>query len=57
METDANKLSDTDVIALAQVERDAGVPDRQTAAAAAAADATERLSDNSDDGEVEAHPS
>lgn len=55
METDANKLSDTDVIALAQAERDAGVPDRQTAAAAA--DATERLSDNSDDGEVEAHPS
>ncbi len=55
MKTKSNKLSDADVIALAQAERDAGVPDRQTAAAAA--DATARLSEHSEDGEAEAHPS
>lgn len=55
METDANKLSDADVIALAQAERDAGVPDQQTAAAAP--DAAARLSGNSDESEAGAHPS
>lgn len=37
MEIDPNNLSDEEVVALAQAERDAGIPDQQTASAAAAA--------------------
>lgn len=53
MRTEIEKSNDAEVIALAQAEREAGVPDQQTAAAAAEAKA--RLS--KDDAEVEAHPS
>lgn len=52
MQTDPEKTTDAEVIALAAAERDAGVPDVQTAAAAAAA---KQRAD--DDGDAEAHPS
>ena len=55
MESDPKKMSDAEVIALAQAERDAGIPDQQTAAAAA--DAKLRTADRDGDSEVEAHPS
>lgn len=52
MQTDPGKMNDAEVIKLAEAERDAGVPDLQTAAASAAAKQRTR-----DDGEPEAHPS
>lgn len=53
METDSAKMADDKIVELAQAERDAGVPDVQTAAAAA--DAKQRQHDS--DAKVEAHPS
>ena len=52
METDPAKMSDSEVIKLAAAERDAGVPDVQTAEASAAA--KRRLQGLE---EPEAHPS
>lgn len=46
-------MADDELMRLAQAERDAGVPDVQTAAAAA--EAKQRQHDSGD--EVEAHPS
>ncbi len=53
METDPTKNADENIVRLAQAERDAGVPDVRTAAAAA--DARQRRDDTN--AEVEAHPS
>lgn len=53
METDPAKMTDDELVKLAQAERDAGVPDLQTAAAAA--EAKQRQHDSG--AEVEAHPS
>ena len=56
MQTDPEKMTDEQVVALAAAERDAGVPDMQTAAAAA--DAKERIANAGDeDDQAEAHPS
>jgi hypothetical protein len=52
MEADPAKMSDAEVIKLAEAERDAGVPDVQTAEPAAAA---KRRSQDLE--EPEAHPS
>ena len=52
MQSEPTKMSDAEVIKLSEAERDAGVPDVQTAQAAAAA--RERLQDQE---EPEAHPS
>jgi hypothetical protein len=52
MHTGPEEMSDAEVIKLAEAERDAGVPDVQTAEAAAAAKQR-----TCDDGEPEAHPS
>ena len=52
MQIDPERMSDAEVIKLAEAERDAGVPDVQTARAAAAV--RQRLTD---DGEPQAHPS
>lgn len=52
MEADPAKMSDAEVIKLAEAERDAGVPDVQTAEASAAAKRRTR-----DNGDSEAHPS
>lgn len=55
MQTDPEKMTDDEVVALAQAERDAGVPDMQTAEAAA--EAKQRLPTGGGEGESEAHPS
>ena len=47
--------NDEDVVRLAQAERDAGIPDLQTAEAAA--DARQRSAARDDEGESAAHPS
>ena len=51
----SNRLNDKEIVKLAEAERDAGVPDIQTAAAAT--EAKERAAATTDDGEAEAHPS
>jgi hypothetical protein len=52
MSPDPAKMSDAEVIKLAEAERDAGVPDEQTDQAAEAANQRARA-----DEEPEAHPS
>ena len=54
-ETDPMTASDEDVVRLAQAEQDAGVPDVQTAQAAA--DAKTRLAAQDGESESAAHPS
>lgn len=52
MESDPAKMSETEVQALAEAERDAGIPDQQTAAAAADAQTRQNPATES-----KAHPS